>query len=221
METSRLVKAAACRLADFPHITPNTDTRHLLAALENQGCNRESTPWIDEADMDSIEHSVVPRELPKRVNAKLRQFLSFPLLFASFLFPLPIPVPFLIGFHPGQFMLLHVICFGIPTVLAGVIVTLVLLRKRLMRTMKCGKLFQAIVTDVQETGWVAGNQRMFHATVEFQENGKQRKGVTNVYNTSVILANIYKNTGKPVRILVEPSNKNYIICLEMLPHGLD
>ena len=90
-----------------------------------------------------------------------------------------------------------------------------------MRTLKSGKVFQATVTDIHETGLVIGSQRRFQATVEYMLDGEKQTGVTNVYNLSVSLAKVYCSTRKPVRILVHPTNPSYILCLEMLPHGLD
>ena len=104
--------------------------------------------------------------------------------------------------------------------LIAVMGTVFYCRNRIMRTLKSGKVFQATVTDIQETSLVIWSQRRFQATVEYILDGEKQTGVTNVYNLSVSLAKVYCSTRKPVRILVHPTNPSYILCLEMLPHGL-
>ena len=90
-----------------------------------------------------------------------------------------------------------------------------------MQTLKSGTVLQAVMTDLHETGLVVWNRGTFQATVEYLLDGERQAGVTNDYNMSVSLAKVYCRTRKPVRILFHPTNLNYILCLKMLPCGLD
>ena len=80
-----------------------------------------------------------------------------------------------------------------------------------MQTLKSGTVLQVVMTDLHETGLVVWNQRRFQATVEYMLDGEKQAGVTNVYNLSVSLAQVYCRTREPVRILVHPTNLNYIL----------
>ncbi len=106
-------------------------------------------------------------------------------------------------------------------VITAVMGALLVCRSRIIRALKSVQLYCVELSKVRETGWVVGNQRRFHATVECSDDGKRQKGLLGFYNLSVSLAMVDRNTGKPVRIWVGPFHPKYIICLEMLSYGLD
>ena len=144
-----------------------------------------------------------------------------PLLISLVLIPLTLLLSPVIAWDLGEQRIVNVIFALGASAIVAVMGTLFYCRNRVIRTLKSGEVFQAVMTDIDETGLVVWDQRRFQATVEYMLDGEKQVGVTNVYNLSVSLAKVYCRTRKPVRILVHPTNPNYILCLEMLPCGLD
>ena len=111
----------------------------------------------------------------------------------------------------GGQRLVTVICALGASAFVAVTGTLFYCRNRVMQTLKSGKVFQAVMTDLHETGSGFWGQRRVQTTVEYMLDGEKQAGGTNVYNLSVSLAKVYCRTRKPVRILVHPTNPNYIL----------
>jgi hypothetical protein len=213
------IKAAECLVREKHDYKPKTEVQHVLDALTKQHGIRQFTRQIEARHLDTLEESKPPRDIPKVIRSKLLVFSYVPLFFSLVLLPVlwVVPLGELDNVQPQKANVLRVL--GSSPFIA-VMGTVFYCRNRIMRTLKSGKVFQATVTDIQETSLVIWSQRRFQATVEYMLDGEKQTGVTNVYNLSVSLAKVYCSTRKPVRILVHPTNPSYILCLEMLPHGL-
>ncbi len=214
------VKTAECLVREKQEYNPVTEVQHLLDAFAKQPGIRQFTRQI-EAHLDALEASKLPREIPQAIRSKVLAFSWIPLFISLALIPLTLFPALVIAQDPGGQRLVNVICALGASAFVAVTGTLFYCRNRVMQTLKSGEVFQAVMTDLHETGLVVWDQRRFQATVEYMLDGEKQAGVTNVYNLSVSLAKVYCRTRKPVRILVHPTNPNYILCLEMLPCGLD
>ena len=58
-------------------------------------------------------------------------------------------------------------------VITAVMGALLVCRSRIIRALKSVQLYCVGLSEVRETGWVLGNQRRFHATVECSDDGKR------------------------------------------------
>ena len=215
------VKTAECLVRENHEYNPVTEVQHVLDAFTKEPGIRQFTRRIEAHHLNALEESKLPREIPKAIRSKVLAFSWMPLLISLVLIPLTLLLSPVIAWDLGEQRIVNVIFALGASAIVAVMGTLFYCRNRVIRTLKSGEVFQAVMTDIDETGLVVWDQRRFQATVEYMLDGEKQVGVTNVYNLSVSLAKVYCRTRKPVRILVHPTNPNYILCLEMLPCGLD
>ncbi len=215
------VKTAECLIREKHGYNPVTEVQHVLDAFTKEPGIRQFTRRIEAHHLDALEESKLPREIPRAIRSKVLAFSWMPLLISLVLIPLTLLLSPVIAWDLGEQRIVNVIFALGASAIVAVMGTLFYCRNRVIRTLKSGEVFQAVMTDIDETGLVVWDQRRFQATVEYMLDGEKQVGVTNVYNLSVSLAKVYCRTRKPVRILVHPTNPNYILCLEMLPCGLD
>jgi len=213
-------KAAECFIREKHDYSPSTEVHHLLDSFSKEHGIRQFTRGIEARHLDALEASKVPREIPKVIRSKVLAFSWIPFFSSFVLLPLTLVIPQIAMDGDGQ-RIANVASLLGSSVCVAVMGGLLYCRSRIMRTLKSGEVYQAVMINMHETSLIVGSQRSFQVTVEFMVGDEKQSGVTRVYNLSVSLARVYCRTRKAVRILVHPTNPNYILCLEMIPGGLD
>lgn len=72
------------------------------------------------------------------------------------------------------------------------------------------------VESVERTSTTVNEQRRYQLAVEYSQLGKRTTGIVNAYGPAVDKAKKYEESGKPMRILVDPSDPTHLIGIDLL-----
>lgn len=221
-----LFQQAEEQLDSMPEVRRETTPSDVVASAERMGglagamlAKKLRKLSVTSKELENFLSQAPPRVIPKGISGQLLGEGTIVLMIAGFVF---LVVGVVVGSlvttlaEGNQRWIGLPIMTVFPLIGGAMVYFTARYRRQKTRTLKTGAIVEGQVESVERTSTTVNEQRRYHVAVEYSQLGKPAKGIVNAYGPAVDKAKKYEESGKPMRILVDPSDPTHLIGIDLL-----
>ena len=220
-----LFQDGECELDNRPELRRQTEASDVMATADRMGGfvgariqSQLRKVTVTQSDLREFERESPPRKIPAPIK---RQVLggNLPLIFIGLLFivaGIGVGTAVLMTMQgPFRWMGIPMVAF-MPLVGALMSVLTFLYRRKKARILRQGTLTKGRVVSVDRTENSVNNQSEHRVTITYSIRGVETTATCSAYSIAANKAREYESSGDEVKVLVDPTNPQNIVCTDLL-----